>query len=239
MSRDVQPQRSTLYNALLPTALILGALIVVAVFVVWLTSGTQAEVASANSGELNAEVMQRFENEYDKLGVAIGDPDAPITIREFADYQCPACKSFEPTSKRIREELVASGQVRFVFFDFPLTMHEHSTEASMAARCAGRQDKYWAYSEALFANQREWAQAADPMSNFLDLAVEAGINAERLKQCIVQGATADVIQRNRDLGEKIGLRATPTIMVGPKVFSGPVSYDRILNIVEARTGGAE
>src|SRR5699024_12715238 len=139
------------------------------------------------------------------------------------------CKSFETTSKRIREELVASGKVRFVFFDFPLAMHEHSTDASIAARCAGRQDKYWAYGEALFANQSEWAQTTDPMSNFLDLAVEVGIDAQRLKQCIAQGATTDAVQRSRDLGEKIGVRATPTVMVGSKVFSGSVSYDRTLN----------
>lgn len=236
MSRDAQPQHSSLYNALLPTVAILGALIVVAFFILWLTSSSQTSAKSANSGQLNTEVMQRFESEYDKLGVAIGSPDAPITIREFADYQCPSCKAFEPTATRIRNELAASGKVQFIFFDFPLLQHEHAFEAAVAARCAGRQDKYWAYQEALYANQREWAQTTDPTSMFLDIALEAGLNTQRLKQCIAQGATRDVVQRSRNLGEKIGIRATPTVMVGSKVFTGAVSYDRILNIVQARTG---
>lgn len=237
MSRDAHPQRSSLSNALVPTVVILGALIIVAVFIIWLTNSSQADAAASKSGQLNADVMQRFESEYDELGVAIGSPDAPITIREFADYQCPACKAFESTSIRIRNELVSSGKVRFIFFDFPLLQHAHAFEAAVAARCAGRQDKYWAYQEALYANQNEWAPTEDPTSMFLDIAVETGLNTQRLKQCIVQGATRDAVQQSRDLGETIGIRATPTVMVGSKVFSGLVSYDRIMNIVQARTNG--
>lgn len=234
MSRDDQPQRSTLYNALLPIGLILGALIIVAVFITWLSNSSQADVPAANTGQLNAEVMQRFDTQYDQLGVAIGDPDAPVTIREFADYQCPSCKAFAPTAARIRDELVASGKVRFVYFDFPLRMHEHSVEAAIAARCAARQDTYWAYQEALFANQREWASTQNPLPSFLDLAVETGMNAQRLKQCIVQGATRHAVEQSRALAKKIGIRATPTIMVGSKVISGVVSYERIQSLVNAQ-----
>lgn len=236
MARDVQHQRSNLYNALLPVALILGGLIIIALFVLWLTSGTQAEVSSSDTGQLNAELMQRFETEWDQLGVAIGDPDAPVTIREFGDYQCPSCKAFASTATRIREELVPTGKVRFIFFDFPLAMHEHSFKAAMAARCAGRQDRFWAYHEALYANQSEWVSMTKAMPMFLDLAVEVGINAQRLKQCIVQGATRDVVERNRALAKKIGIRATPTIMVCSRVFVGAASYERIKAAVEAQIG---
>lgn len=239
MSRDAQPQHNNLYSALIPTIGILGVLIVIAIGVTWWTNSSQAEVAPDNSGQLNSEVMQRFESEYDQLGVAIGSPDAPVTIREFADYQCPACKAFEPTAIKIREELVASGKAQFIFFDFPLRQHQHAFKAAIAVRCAGRQDKYWPYSEAMYANQNEWAQTADPTSMFLDMAVETGLNTQRLKQCIAQEATRDAVQNSRELGEKIGIRATPTVMVGSHVFSGLVSYDRILNIVEAKTGGSE
>lgn len=232
MSRDAKNQRSTLYSALLPPALILGGLIIVALLVVWISSGPEASAPSNGSGEMNAAVMQRFNEEYDQLGVSIGNPDAPVVIREFADYQCPACAAFAPTAERIREELVESGDVRFVFFDFPLQMHAHSFEAAVAARCAGRQDKYWAYQEALFEQQRDWAQASDPTSMFLDIAVETGINAQRLEQCIAQGATDDVVERSGALARDIGVRSTPTVMVGPKVFAGAVSYERIKQAVD-------
>lgn len=234
MSRNVQPQRSNLYKALLPTALIFGALIIVAIFITWLTNISQAEVTSTQTGELNADVMQRFETQYDKLGMAIGDPDAPVTIREFADYQCPACRAFAPTAAKVRDQLVASGKVRFVYFDFPLAMHEHSVEAAIAARCAARQDKYWAYQEALFANQKEWAPTQDPISSFLDIAVENGLNAQQLKQCIIHDSTRDAVEQSRALAKKIGIRVTPTIMVGSKVISGVADYDRIKTLVQAQ-----
>lgn len=239
MSRDVQPQRNSLYTALLPTALILGALIVVALFVLWLTDSSTAQVSSADTGELNAEVMQQFKTDYDQLGVAVGNADAPITIREFGDYQCPACGAFEPTAARIRKNLVASGKARFVFFDFPLTMHQHAQEAAIAARCADRQGKFWPYHEALYAKQNKWASLDDASSMFLDIAVESGINTKKLKQCIAHDATLNSIKQNRALGEKIGIRATPTIMVGATVFSGGVSYDRIKNLVDAQAGSSE
>lgn len=235
MSRDVQPQHSNLYNALLPIGVILAGLIIIALFVIWLTNSSEAEALKSDAGQINPELIQRFENKYDKRGVAIGDPDAPVTIREFGDYQCPACKAFAPTSTRIRKELVSAGKVQFIFFDFPLRMHEHSFKAAMAARCAKRQDKFWAYHETLYANQREWASKANPMSLFLDLAVEAGLNAQRLKQCVAQGATRKAVERSRALAKKIGIRATPTIMVGSKVFTGGVSYERIQSIVKAKT----
>lgn len=226
MSRDTNRQRSNLYSALFVPALILGGLIVLAVVVVWFSSSNDPG-PQADSGEMNAAVMQRFNEEYDALGVSIGEADAPVVIREFADYQCPACASFAPTAERIREELVESGDVRFVFFDFPLQMHAHAFEAAVAARCAARQDRFWAYEHQLFEQQRDWAQSSDPTSAFLDIAVETGVNAERLEQCIAQGATDDVVQRNAALAREIGVRSTPTIMVGPRVFSGAVSYDRI------------
>jgi len=239
MARDVQPQRNSLYTALLPTLLILGALIIIALFVLWLSNNSSAQVSSADSGKLNAEVMQKFKTDYDQLGVAVGDADAPITIREFGDYQCPSCGAFEPTATRIRKELVASGKARFVFFDFPLAMHQHAQEAAVAARCAERQGKFWPYHEALYAKQSKWASLDDATPTFLDIAVESGVDTQKLKQCVAQDATLDSIQQNRDLGEKIGIRATPTIMVGSSVFSGGVSYERIKNLVAAQIASGE
>src|SRR5699024_7904752 len=153
------PRQASLYRALLPGALILGALIVIALFIMWLSNSSQAEaeVAAGSNDQLSASTMQQLQQDYDRYGVAVGAVDAPVTIREFADYQCPACASFAPTAARIRNELVASGKVRFIFFDFPLPMHDHAFAAAVAARCAGEQGQYWAYQEALFAKQQKWA----------------------------------------------------------------------------------
>lgn len=228
--------RSSLFRALFVPALILGALIILAILVMSFRGGpdTANSARGDNVRTVDDSVLARFDNEFDALGVAVGPADAPVTIREFADYQCPACAAFAPTSERIRDELVADGKARFVYFDFPLPMHEHAQQAAVAARCAGRQDKFWAYHDRLFENQRDWSEADDPTGAFLDMAVETGINAQRLEQCMVQGGPDDVIAQNREAGKAVGLRATPTVMVGNQLFSGVVSYERIQQAIDAQ-----
>ena len=75
-----------------------------------------------------------FPSQVDQYGVAVGESDAPVVVREFADYQCPACQNFSDASRKLREQYVASGQVRFVYFDLPLQQHENAVPAAMAAR---------------------------------------------------------------------------------------------------------
>lgn len=234
--------RSSLYAALFVPALILGALIIIAILVISFRSGTGTASRSAGDSDartLDASTMDKFNNEYDAIGESVGSADAPITIREFADYQCPACGAFAPTSRRIREELVDSGKARFVFFDFPLPMHAHAQQAAVAARCAARQNKFWDYHDRLFERQRRWSQEDDPTSTFLDMAVESGVNADRLQQCMVQGGPDNVIARNKDAGKAAGLRATPTVIVGNQMFSGVIGYERIQQAIQAQTTAGE
>jgi len=226
--------RGSLFGALFIPGLILGALIIVAIVLISFRSGQSPSRSGDNSRQLDDSTLTAFNEQYDALGIAVGDADAPITIREFADYQCPACGAFSSTAERVRDELVESGQARFVFFDFPLPMHAHAHEAAVAARCAERQGQFWSYHNRLFESQREWAEQDDPTSMFLDLAVETGINADRLEQCIDQGATDDVIAQNQEAGKAAGLRATPTVIVGDTVFSGAVSFDRIQQAIDSQ-----
>ena len=230
---------SSLFGALFIPALILGVLIILAILVISFRDTSQPTQASGDTPrELDADTMQRFRDDYDQLGESVGDADAPITIREFADYQCPACGAFAPTARRIRDELVDSGKVRFVFLDFPLPMHQHAKQAATAARCAARQNKFWPYHDRLFETQQQWAQEDDATSRFLDLAVETGVDADRLEQCIEQGATDDVIARSQEAGKAISLRATPTVIIGNQLFSGVIGYDRVQQAIGEQIGGS-
>lgn len=225
--------RGSLFGALFIPGLILGGLIIVAIIVIsYRSSAPNTSRSSDKARQLDDSTLTTLRDKYDALGIAVGDEDAPITIREFADYQCPACAAFSSTARRVRKDLVDSGKARFVFFDFPLPMHDNAHEAAVAARCAERQNKFWPYHDRLFESQRQWTPKSDPTSMFLDLAVETGINADRLEQCIDQGATDDVIAKNQDAGKAVGLRATPTVIVGNTMFSGAVSFDRIQQAID-------
>jgi len=175
--------------------------------------------------------------ELERLGVARGNPDAEIVVREFADYQCPACRSFFPIVERLLDKYVDAGQVRFVFFDFPLAMHEHAVAAAEAARCAGLQGEYWAMHEALMMNQDEWSSAQDPAARFLAYAGERGIDPAGLKRCLDSGRMRQVVMQSRKLAGEIGVRSTPTLMVGEQAFAGVVSWQRVRRAVEAELGG--
>jgi len=191
----------------------------------------------ALSSPATAQQNRGFPDELDRLGVERGDPDAPLVVREFADYQCPACRSFYPTVKRLIDEYVDAGQVRFVFFDFPLDMHEHAVPAAEAARCAGRQNAYWAMHDALFENQGDWSEASDPVERFAAYAEQLELDAETLTRCIENGTTREVVMQNRALAGRLGVRSTPSMLIGQTGLSGVASWERVQQTVEAELGG--
>lgn len=239
MAREPKIQQSTLFQALLTPALILGGLILVAMLVIGFgdkLAGGNEDVSS--DGSLSPETMARFESEYDAEGMSVGDPEAPVTVREFADYQCPACGAFAPIAKKLREEYVAAGKVRFVFFDFPLPMHSHARQAAAAARCAARADRFWAYHDRLFATQREWAEKADVTGFLYDLAVQTDVPLDPFQRCLEQGATEALITKNQQIASEIGAVATPTVLVGNRAFSGVTPYAKLTAEIENQLAAA-
>lgn len=240
MAREPKIQQSTLFQALLMPALILGGLILVALLVIGFGDkiGGGGGESVTSDGSISPEMLARFESEYDAEGVSIGDPDAPVVVREFADYQCPACGAFAPIAQKLREEYVAAGKVRFVFFDFPLPMHPHARQAAAAARCAARADRFWAYHDRLFATQREWAGKADVSGFLYDLAVQTDVPLESFRRCLNQGATDALVAQNLEIASNIGAVATPTVLVGNRVFSGVTPYAKLTAEIDNQLAAA-
>lgn len=149
--------------------------------------------------------------------VAIGDAprkgrqDAKLTLIEFSDYQCPFCKRHaQNTLPRIDEAYIATGKLRYVFRDFPLTkIHPQAHQAAEAAHCAGDQGQYWAMHARLFANQ----QALAP-DNLLEHARAIGLQIEPFKQCLDGGKHAERVQHDLAEGRKLGISSTPTLLLG-------------------------
>lgn len=148
-------------------------------------------------------------------GITKGDEDAPITIVEFGDYQCPGCGAFALNVKpQVEQVLVNSGQAKFVFYDLPIvSIHPNAFLAARAARCAGEQEKFWEYHETLFRNQSRWSAASMPTSAFEDYAEEVGIDDGDFGACLNSDKFADVVSANRELAGRMGVSGTPTILV--------------------------
>jgi protein-disulfide isomerase len=149
-------------------------------------------------------------------GVVLGSEDAPITIAEFGDYQCPGCGAFAATVKpQIDLAYLQTGQAQFVFYDFPLiTIHPHAFLASRAARCALDQDRFWEYHDALFRNQSVWSRSQPaPLGLFEDYGGEVGLEPAAFRACLRSDQHAITVTANLQLGILLGVTGTPTVLV--------------------------
>lgn len=211
----------------------LAAFLVLAAGIAWFA------FQQRRTSEAETPPLVRFVPASDALGLSVGSPDAPVVLREFADFECPACGGFEPVLGYMRKQYVDAGKVRFVFFDYPLTdLHPHALLAAQAARCAGIQGGYWAMHDLLYARQRDWAHAEDPkfdpMPEFEAYAGELKLDAAALSQCIKHGDTLAAIRKSIAYGDSLGINATPSYGVNGVGRAGGMEYPDLRALIEAQ-----
>jgi len=147
-----------------------------------------------------------------------GNPDAPITIVEFSDFQCPFCARFHAqTLPSILEEYIDQGKVKLVFRDFPIqSIHPNALPASVAAECANDQGKFKDMHDILFENQNEWnkLETADALSLFSQYASNMQLEQESFDSCLTSGKHISEIRKDLDDGRNYGVSGTPGFFVG-------------------------
>jgi len=140
----------------------------------------------------------------------LGREDAPVSMIEFTDLQCPYCARYAlETFPRIRAEYVDTGKLRYASRDLPLPFHSFAVPAAVAARCAGEQGRFWEYRDALFA--RQTSLGTQP---YAALARELGLDAERLEACRGDGRQAAAVQADLELARHNDIGSTPTFVIG-------------------------
>ena len=186
-------------------------------------SSSSSGGAGANQGlavTLTPEQLQRVQ------GISIGRADAPITIYEFADFQCPHCAQFaafiEPL---IRQNLVETGKARYVFYEFPLTF-KWSFLSARAGRFANDQGKFWEFHGIAFARQQQWSFDPDAAAQFTEYArTSPGMDAAKFEQCVRSDRVQKEVSESAQLGQSLGVGGTPTLFVnGRKVDPLPTTY---------------
>jgi len=148
----------------------------------------------------------------------IGNPDAPITIIEFSDFQCPFCARFHiQTLPLILEEYIDTGKVKLVFRDFPIqSIHPNALPASVASECANEQGKFKEMHDMLFDNQNEWnkQETVDALSLFSQYAAKIQLDQEIFDSCLTNGNYIEEIRNDLDDGRDYGVSGTPGFFVG-------------------------
>lgn len=163
---------------------------------------------------------------------AKGPSDAPVTIVEFADFQCPACRTASQTLRRVQERYGA--KVRVVFRDFPLPIHKQAAKAAEAAACADEQGKFWEYHDKLFETQ-----SALLVADLKQRASELGLDAKRFGECLESNKYAAEWQQDMADGRRYGISGTPTFFVNGRMVAGNPPVESFVEIVEeelARAG---
>ena len=150
--------------------------------------------------------------------MAIGNPDATVTVIEYASLTCPHCATFhEDVYPEIKERYVDTGKVRFIFREFPTAPANLSVAGSMVARCAadkGGQDAYFLVLGSLFKTQKTWVLSDNPRDELLKVALQAGLSEEDFDACITRQELLDLINENVTEGrEKYEINSTPSFVI--------------------------
>lgn len=169
--------------------------------VVLLAAGTVAR-ASDEPDRTTAEATVQFN--------VLGRADAPVTIIEFTDLQCPYCaRHAMQTFPELRRRYIDTGKVRYTSRDMPLPFHAFAAPAAVANRCAGEQGRFWEFREAVFAAQSELGQAP-----YARIAAELGLDGEQFAACLRDPRPAAAVRADLELARRHGITSTPSFVIG-------------------------
>ncbi len=164
---------------------------------------------------------------------AMGDPNAPVTIVEFSDYQCPYClRHFQQTMPQLKKEYIDTGKVRYVFKDFPLSFHEQAMPAAMAAECAGEQGKYWEMHDKLFGERDKWNENPNVNDVMKQFAKELGLDEKQFNACFDSEKYKDEILADQQEGMAAGVQGTPAFFINGQFLSGAQPYEVFKQIID-------
>jgi protein-disulfide isomerase len=156
----------------------------------------------------------------------LGPKDAPITIIEFSEFECPYCAKVEPTVKKLLKEY--EGKIKLIFKHFPLEFHQNARYAAELSLCANEQNKFWEIHDWLFANK-------DKLNNFEEIkkqAKELGLDVDVFTSCVKEKKYSHQIDKDMAVAEELGTTATPSFFINGRLLQGAQPYEKFKEIIE-------
>lgn len=170
---------------------------------------------------------------------AEGPANAPVTIEEFGDFQCPPCAMLHPILKTMEKEF--GSNLRVIFREFPLVpAHEHALSAARSAEAAGLQGKFWQMHDLIYTNQNAWKNAFDVRPIFEEYAKTSGLNLERYRQDLTSETVQNRIFLDGKRARALGVKGTPTVFMNgrevPFESLEPTKLRSLISAEIARSG---
>jgi protein-disulfide isomerase len=221
----IQIKRRHLWALIAPLAFLLGLW---AGYLLWGRAPAAAAPSAAESADVGTQIegLQRYDIDLEGDPV-LGPADAPVTIVEFADIQCPYCvRHFEQTMPQLMERY--GDQVRFVFKNYPLnSIHPDADAAAQAAECAHEQGMFWEYHDLLFGGTLGLGPSA-----YTSYAEQLGLDVAALSTCLAEGRYADAVKQDLALGQQYGVSSTPTFFINGIALVGAYPFDTFASIID-------
>jgi len=231
-------KRSNFYMALAPLMFVCG---LAAGYVIWgrpdaahgfesdLAVGVESDQAQATP-TLVPEKLQRVAVSVDD-DPYLGPHNAPVTIIEFSDFECPYCVRFYFDTLVPLLEMFPQ-QIRFVYRDFPLVnIHSNARPAAEAAQCAFAQGKFWEFHNRIFQNQSRLGTEL-----YMEIAAEIGLDQLEFDQCFTSGQFADEVNRDFNAARELGITGTPSFFINGRPMVGAQPLEVFVAIVEEELG---
>ena len=231
----MDPQTPQQTSMALPLAIVVGfAMIAIAIF---FTSGNQTPTAQAPTSTDNAVAASAVRSVSDSDYI-LGNPNAPIVMIEYSDYDCPFCKQFHATMHQILDEYGVTGRLAWVYRQFPLVdLHPNAPQISEAALCVGDiggNNAFWTFSDAVFDSRDE--TEFTNITKLPQFAEAAGVDRATFTECMNSDRMLDTLKADLSDGLAAGAQGTPytVIKVGNQeaVINGAQSYNTVKGIVE-------
>lgn len=185
-----------------------------------------AGIAFKKSGQKNLPITN-----LTSAGWTIGSDSAKINLIEYSDFQCPACRAYEPFVKQALQDL--NGAIKFTYKYFPLIqVHKNALISAKAAEAAGRQGKFWEMHDLLFEKQDEWAELSDPTNLFTNYAKSLNLNVNKFEQDLTAKEVEQKVQENLEEAINTGLNSTPSFILNGKIISPPANYQDFKALLE-------
>lgn len=205
-------------------------LLALALLLLPLSIGAQASPAApaAKSIAYDTALLARADS-----GRILGSDKAKVWVIIFSDFQCPFCKQWhDQVDDVLRKNYVNTGKVRVAFMNYPLPMHKNAPAASDAAMCAAAQRKFWAFHDAVFATQEQWAQQPDPTAAFEAAGVKSGLDMTAQRACVAGKKARLLIGADSDRGMRAGVNSTPSFFIGDTAVAGAIPVAEFTKIID-------
>lgn len=155
-----------------------------------------------------------------------GDKNAPVTMIEYSDFQCPFCKRVQPTIDKLLTDY--KGKVKLIYRHFPLSFHQYAQKSAEASECAGEQGKFWEMHDKIFENQDRLD--VDSLKSY---AKELGLNTSNFNKCLDDGKYAQKVKDDMTEGTKYGVKGTPATFINGQMISGAQPYDSFKSVIDS------